>query len=155
MHLRRRYWTTASRSCQSRQHVGQPDLQVARIGTRPVCSAGSLPILLVINIYPCRADRDDDRMMWVSPPYRNATMMIRPCTPAGCRRKGIENGPGVVWTGGPIALAAITMGADQELALAIPGATREFEQDNTFSMAGMWHAPAAQVLDNRKPFLSE
>ena len=31
----------------------------------------------------------------------------------------------------------------------------EFEQDNTFSMAGMCHAPAAQVLDNRKPFLSE
>jgi len=57
--------------------------------------------------------------------------------------------------GAAVALAAITMGADQELALAIRGAAMEFEQDNTFSMAGMCHAPAAQVLDNRKPFLSE
>jgi hypothetical protein len=61
---------------------------------------------------------------------------------------------GAAW-GAAVALAAITMAADQELAPAIRGAAMEFAQDNTFSMVRLWHAPAGQGLYNREPLLSK
>ena len=53
-----------------------------------------------------------------------------------------------------VALAAITMRANEEWGLAIWRATPQFEQDDRFCTTGIWHAPAKQALDNSKPFLS-
>lgn len=53
-----------------------------------------------------------------------------------------------------VALATITIRADEERGLTVRRATAQFEQNDTFCMTWMWHAPAKQALDNSKPFLS-
>jgi hypothetical protein len=56
--------------------------------------------------------------------------------------------------GATVALAAITMVTDEERGLAARAAAPDFAQHDNLSMARIWHAPIAQALDNRKPFLS-
>ena len=56
--------------------------------------------------------------------------------------------------GSAVALAAITMPAEEEASLTIGGATAEFEQDNGFCMARIRHVAAVRPLDKSQPFLS-
>jgi hypothetical protein len=54
--------------------------------------------------------------------------------------------------GSAVALAAITVRADEEPALA--GAALQHAQNDILSIAPMWHAPAAQALDKGGSILS-
>lgn len=65
----------------------------------------------------------------------------------------LEARPGPT-VGPAIALAAITMVADQEGSLAIRTAAANLQQEDRFSRARFRHALPLQALDNSRPFLS-